>query len=506
MNVQIEDDHSSDEERANLQDTYHSVKKPERLTLEWPTAKDEEVPSEAWDYNVARHRSVRIEAGATKSHETHRHKIRRRPSRKYVEDKSPKPSQDADQDSDDVLDDYYGGAPITSMHIQPAMPGRPLPEFSGGESLYRPLRMRSASRPSPYQSAQPHPLPHSRPSRMHPPPNPFMEYDDGPPSPSAFGPPPSRPLSRPPSMGFMSPPETRLRFSSTPFYRQSYDNRPTRMPDTTTIRVAPPHHTGGLWDRAAVRQLPGVLKLNLKLVLTRKGERYKGRPFSYETHSWDDVDFAHRLRKEYRSLKTEQIGLMQKATSYKTISFIYFLQYHAFQDPGYRSGRWEITDRVPIVPREDEKARSFFMYQFKRRVQKVSKLFSTLSDKKPPPPKRSRDWIRRLEFLIEPGAVIDIEVKETFDSMKIYLGLLLAVLLSLGVALAYGLVKDNDFSTGFSIASWLLTAFGFFAAVVAAGEYLGLESPTATLSAAEELRPGRISRELLDHGMYTQRD
>lgn len=244
------------------------------------------------------------------------------------------------------------------------------------------------------------------------------------------------------------------------------------------------------------------MKLTLKLVLTRKGERYKGRPFLYETNSWDDVVFAHRLRREYRSLKTDQIGLMQKLTSYKTISFVYFLQYHAFEDNRFDFGRWEITNRVPIVPRQDEKARSFFMYQFKKRVRKESKILSTLAMDKIFPKKRPRDWIRRLETLIEPGAVIDIEVKETFDSMKIYFGLLLAVLLSLGVALAYGFVMDNDFSTGFSIGSWLLTAFGFFAAVVAAGEYLGLDGPTATLSAAEELRPGTISRELLDHRMY----
>lgn len=252
-------------------------------------------------------------------------------------------------------------------------------------------------------------------------------------------------------------------------------------------------------------QLPGVMTVILKLVLTRKGERYKGRSISYATGSWDDVAFADRLRKEYRSLKTDQIGMMQKLTSYKTISFVYFLQYHAFEDPHFRFGRWEITDRVPIVPRQDEKARSFFMYQFKKRVRKESKIFSTLSDKSPPPPKRHKDWVQRLEMLIEPGAVIDIEVKETFDSMKIYFGLLLAVLLSLGVALAYGFVMDNDFSTGFSIASWLLTAFGFFAAVVAAGEYLGLDSPTATLSAAEELSAGRkLDRDLLDPRMYAR--
>lgn len=83
------------------------------------------------------------------------------------------------------------------------------------------------------------------------------------------------------------------------------------------------------------------------------------------------------------------------------------------------------------------------------------------------------------------GAVIDIDVKETFDSSKIYMGLMLAILISLGAALGYGFAMDNDFSTGFSIASWVITALGFLAAVIAAGEYFGLDSPKATLMEAD---------------------
>jgi len=111
-----------------------------------------------------------------------------------------------------------------------------------------------------------------------------------------------------------------------------------------------------------------------------------------------------------------------------------------------------------------------------------------------------RDWTCRLDSLIEPGAVVDIEVKEQFDTVKIYIGLLLAVLSSLAVGLAYGFAtEDRDFATGFSISSWMITAFGFIIAAIAAGEYIGLEKPSASLNTGVELSAGtNLDRELLN--------
>lgn len=56
------------------------------------------------------------------------------------------------------------------------------------------------------------------------------------------------------------------------------------------------------------------------------------------------------------------------------------------------------------------------------------------------------------------------------------LAIFMAAVLSLGVSLAYGFAMDKDFSTGFSIGSWLITAVGFIAALVSISEYAGQES------------------------------
>lgn len=130
-------------------------------------------------------------------------------------------------------------------------------------------------------------------------------------------------------------------------------------------------------------------------------------------------------------------------------------------------GRFEIPQRISITDKDDAESRDAFMYKLRY------------------PNKGDRTWCRTIDSLIEEGAIIDLEVSETFDAHKIYLALLLAILLSLAAALVYGFLMGNDFATGFSIASWMITAFGFFAAVVAAGEYFGMERPVSFQSAAK---------------------
>lgn len=137
-----------------------------------------------------------------------------------------------------------------------------------------------------------------------------------------------------------------------------------------------------------------------------------------------------------------------------------------------KTHKWMVADRVPITPLDDPDSRSIFMYQLRH------------------PNAKNSHWANKLDSLILQGSVLDLEIKETFDSIKIYIGLLLAVLSSLAIALAYGFVMENDFSTGFSIASWIITAFGFLAAVIAASEYFGLEKPTATFQPVLDLEAG----------------
>jgi len=96
------------------------------------------------------------------------------------------------------------------------------------------------------------------------------------------------------------------------------------------------------------------------------------------------------------------------------------------------------------------------------------------------PPSDTYTWTRTFDKLIEPGAILMFEVIETLDTSKINLGVILAALFSLVVALVYGFAMDNDFSTGFSIGSWFITAAGFIGALISISEYAGPETPTSS--------------------------
>jgi hypothetical protein len=252
------------------------------------------------------------------------------------------------------------------------------------------------------------------------------------------------------------------------------------------------------YDQSRLSRTQESLTLPLKLVLTRRGERFKGREFQYTRGAWDDRAFAQHLLREYRSLKARQIGLLQKMTSYRVVSYVYFLQYHAYPAEKFPYGHWKISDRKSVTRRCDQTARNAFMWKVHRLGKGEMGMFSSQRGKDCP--RSGRDWVCRLDSLVELGAVVDIEVKEQFDTVKIYIGLMLAVLSSLGVGLAYGFAtEDRDFSTGFSIASWMITAFGFIIAAIAAGEFIGLEKPSAALNTGEELTAGTyLDRELME--------
>ncbi|USW57184.1 hypothetical protein Slin15195_G105030 [Septoria linicola] len=301
-------------------------------------------------------------------------------------------------------------------------------------------------------------------------------------TPLNFQPPPPPP-PRPPRPGM---------FSGSPPPDRIY-SRPSQRPGKRYDYIIRAPYSTAIWDRAAVWK-DDKYDIKLKLVLTRHGERYSGGTFAYRSGTWTDIVFARKLNQQYHSLKTSEVGIVQKLTAYKKISFVYFIQFHAFPDIRYpRTGAWLRTDRKPISPQDNAMTRNSFMNQLRRMCKKKSILYSTFTgkpneyDERPP-----IRWVSRLDELIEAGAVIDIDVKETFDSTKIYMGLFFAIAVSLGAALGYGFAMDNDFSTGFSIASWAITALGFLAAVIAAGEYLGLDSPKATLmDTMEHDRPWR---------------
>jgi hypothetical protein len=253
---------------------------------------------------------------------------------------------------------------------------------------------------------------------------------------------------------------------------------PEPDPDAQYLRRPPRGSKERFWERAAQYDAQGNPRLSVRLIVTRKGRRYQSQAFEFTGgHAMglegdDDYYLAERIKRRYARLKSSQIGLMQKIIAYRTIAYVYILQYRCTLVDS--RSRWQVTARLPITSKDDDEGRANFMYLLRNK--------DALEDR--------YTWADTLENCATAGAVIDLEVVETFDSIKIYWGLLFAILLSLGAALAYGFTMDNDFSTGFSIASWMITAFGFFAAVVAAGEYFGLERPNSFAALGADLEQG----------------
>jgi len=259
-----------------------------------------------------------------------------------------------------------------------------------------------------------------------------------------------------------------------------------------------PDNNDYYWGRAAQPEHKGSgsLVTRICLIVPRHGNRYRSRSFSYTTGpkvrgrhgdsappEWDDAQLGRELKRRYGSLKASEVGPMQKIFAYKTIAYINVLQSRCLKDRT-EYGHWEIVDQCPITSETDAKGRDTFMYRLRY------------------PREGQKTWTQTIDNFIVKGAVIDLEVVETFDSTKIYWGVMLAVLLSLATALAYGFAMGNDFATGFSIASWMLAAFAFFAAVVAAGEYFGLEKPTSFQGEAD-LEKGPVPDGWTDRRWYT---
>jgi hypothetical protein len=164
--------------------------------------------------------------------------------------------------------------------------------------------------------------------------------------------------------------------------------------------------------------------------------------------------FAEQLKSQYAGLKLSDVGLFQKIVAYKQIAYVHVLQRKYLR----KQDKWIVVRSMPITDKSDKEGRDAFMNLFRY----------PLDDSR---------WTATVDGLIVQGAMLHFEITESFDSSKINQGIFVAALVSLAVALAYGFAMDKDFSTGFSIASWLITAFGFIGALFTISEYAGQEPP-----------------------------
>jgi hypothetical protein len=221
----------------------------------------------------------------------------------------------------------------------------------------------------------------------------------------------------------------------------------------------------GLWKRAAKEAAPRgdespehtVMSLEPTLVMHRRGRRYKSEPFYYE-RGWTDRQFAETLKYQYTSQRLWDVGIVQKLVAYRQIHYVNVLQLRFSRE----MRRWDVVKALPITKKSGKEARDAFMFLLRY------------------PPYDTYRWTATVDDAIKPGVVLVFEIFETLDTSKINLGIYLSAFLSLGVALAYGFAMDGDFSTGFSIGSWFITAAGFIGALISISEYAGPEAPTTS--------------------------
>jgi hypothetical protein len=198
-----------------------------------------------------------------------------------------------------------------------------------------------------------------------------------------------------------------------------------------------------------------VVSLKPTIVMKRHGRRFESELFPYEK-GWTDKRLAQALKDQYSHLKLKDVEFFQKIVAYKQIAYVIVLQSRCLEE----EENWVVAKSIPITTKGDKEGQDAFMYLLRH-------------------PTDDRRWTETVDSMIKPGVIIYFEVIETYDPSIINIGVLLAGMLSLGVALVYGFTMDRDFSTGFSIASWLITAFGFFAALVSISELAGQESLTS---------------------------
>ncbi|EPS40967.1 hypothetical protein H072_5144 [Dactylellina haptotyla CBS 200.50] len=191
------------------------------------------------------------------------------------------------------------------------------------------------------------------------------------------------------------------------------------------------------------------IKLSLFFYLMRYGKpvttkipRYMPENFTADPR-WTDRKFGRMLLEEYRKIRT--------FWSLKKIRFVVFLLLKKHDQ------NWVAEKRVDIIENADESAMSHFQYQLRYL-----------------PRGNATKWVTELNKIAISRGYRMVEIIEGFDIWRIVSALGLCVLLSTVIAVVYGSLR-GDWSTGFTIASYILVCLGLFLAVFTVYEYLNLD-------------------------------
>ncbi|KIW18089.1 hypothetical protein PV08_02376 [Exophiala spinifera] len=229
-----------------------------------------------------------------------------------------------------------------------------------------------------------------------------------------------------------------------------------------------------------------------RIISSRKRELYRTfrelYPHEYSSdvaHS-SDVWLVNRLKEHYWTICRRGQRSIWDLTSMRTIGFAIFIRFERTVKRGHDPGNYFVTARAPAISAEGQEAVSHFVYMMRYPLQK-SKMMLFLLDRMAGSTKRGNDH----------NTFYAVEIKETFDTSKIYFLLAILILVSTAAGVVYSVVK-SDPGTGLSIASYILACLSLILAVVVAGEWLGLRKPDAFSFAYDWVENRVVGKDDLD--------
>ncbi|KAI3318499.1 hypothetical protein HD806DRAFT_511822 [Xylariaceae sp. AK1471] len=190
----------------------------------------------------------------------------------------------------------------------------------------------------------------------------------------------------------------------------------------------------------------------------------------FRTDKYDDAYFATFLKKEYRRIRV-QARWYGRLINFKTIAAVEFQTWKLI------GTAWSLHEVDSIPETATRTAMSHFSYRLRH------------------PYPGSRYCVKKLEELIKEADSLcaddqrgtclkwnfRIHIIESIDFRAIYLAVGLAVFTSAAVGAAYG-VLNNDFDTGFTVASYVLAGASLVFTAIAASEFLGIETPDSFMA------------------------
>ncbi|KAI8623733.1 hypothetical protein F5Y19DRAFT_348223 [Xylariaceae sp. FL1651] len=190
----------------------------------------------------------------------------------------------------------------------------------------------------------------------------------------------------------------------------------------------------------------------------------------FRTERCNDAYLAAFLIKEYEQIST-QARWYGRLINFKTIGAV------EFQTWKFKDRVWSLAEVDSIPEQATRNTMSHFSYQLRH------------------PYTGARHWVNKLEKLLKAADQMHangregsgerwnfrVHIIEIIDSRVIYLAASFAIFPSAAAGIAYGVLMA-DFSTGFTIASYVLTGFALIFTILATAEFLGIETPDSFMA------------------------